>query len=108
MVSITEANRQLDEIQVKQEAIRSVRYEILRVESSIMRISAELGRMTGSKEVSQAIREINRLITVFRMLDVTLRLFETGGPHGWALAGLSIVATTLTVGSTLYDGSRGY
>lgn len=64
--------------------------------------------MTGSREIRQAVQEINRLISIIRMLDVTLRLLETGGPHGWALAALSIVATALTVGNTLYDGSRGY
>jgi len=108
MVSITEANRQMDEIQLKQQAILSVHSQLLSVEHSLMRISSELARMTGSREISRAIQEINRMITVIRMLDAALRLLESGGPHGWVLFALSMVATALTVGNTLYDGSRGY
>lgn len=108
MVTILEAKMQLDEIQLKQQAIMSVRYEILRAESSLMHIGSELASITGSKEVRQALREITMLISALRMLDVALRLMESSGPHGWVLAGLSIVGTVLTVGNTMYDGSRGY
>jgi uncharacterized protein YaaW (UPF0174 family) len=60
-------------------------------------------------EADAAIQKMQQLMSVIRMLDLSLRLLESAsGPIGWALFAVSAVSTALTVGNTLYNGSRGY
>jgi len=68
--------------------------EIKKFETVLMRSLSLLRRMTGSKDVATAINAIQRLITIIRMLQVTMLAFQAAtGPLGWAYLTVTAIST---------------
>ena len=99
-----------EEVNRIRDAVRSLKTEIdgmtmnyhqLReMEMIANRFLTILERMTGSKEVAQAINMIQRFITMIRMAQATYLAFEAAtGPIGWLFALSGAAMTAVTAGS---------
>ncbi len=106
--------RSLPELQEMRTAVQSLKSEIsslkmdyseLReMETLLNRTLITLERATGSKEISQAISSIQRVITMIRLLQATIQAFyAASGPIGWGLFAVGVVSTALTVGTLAAD-----
>jgi C4-type Zn-finger protein len=105
MVSLEEAKQQIADLQFKVEHTTMSRHDLQEVEMSITRIGSVLQRMTGSREVDEAIGKLNRLIFTIRMVQVAFTTLEATTPIGWIYAIASWLGLAMTVGETVLEFS---
>ena len=82
-------------------------YHALReFETLLNRTLMILERSTGSKEIRQAINNLQRLMSIIRLAQMTILTFERAtGPVGWALALSGMVMTGIYTSNAFYEGS---
>ena len=82
--------------------MEQVNHDLRRLEFILYRSMALLRRFSGDENVNTAILRIQRLIMTIRLLHTTINLLNVAaGPMGWAIAGLSAVATAVSIGDQL-------
>jgi len=63
-----------------------------------------LKRMGAAEDLQDAIMNVQRLITTLNTLRLTILAVQAAsGPIGWAMAGIGIIATALTVDDLMWD-----
>lgn len=83
--------------------------QIRQLERLLFRTMSLLRRMGLPENVTAVINQIQRLITVLRMLRVSLLMLQAAtGPWGWIMGGMGLAVAGLTMGDMLYDNTRGY
>jgi hypothetical protein len=105
MVSLDEAKLEIADLQTRIATTKMDRSELREVEMSITRLSSALQRMTGSREVDQALNKLNRLIFTIRMVQVSFTTLEATTPIGWIFAIASWLGLAVTVGETVLEFS---
>ena len=104
MVSLTEARQQMETLELQVESTKMSYHDLRIVEMSIIRIGNALEKMTGSKEVSQAINTLNRLIFTVRSLQIAMHALDiAAGPIGWLYAAATIIGFGVMVGETAME-----
>jgi hypothetical protein len=87
----------------------SMSYHQLReVETLLNRTLSLIGEASGDKNVKKFTREIQEAITILRQLQMVYRLTQVAsGPLGWALLGVTTIATIATAQTAASDIMRG-
>jgi len=83
--------------------------ELRQIESIAFRTLHILRRLGLPPEADALIAKCQQIIHMITMLRANIHLLEAAsGPVGWTLFAVSAIGTAVTVGNSLYDGSRGY
>lgn len=79
--------------------------DLLKVQTLLYGTLGILHRLGLPEPIDAAIIKIQRLISTLNMLRMSLIAVEAAaGPVGWAMAGISVAGTVLTIGDTLEMG----
>lgn len=101
--TLDEVRSKLSELRDEIDSLNMGYHELRELETILQRTLRMLRASTGSEDVKQSIIFYQRLITIVRMAQFTIRAFQVAtGPIGWAfaLSGLAMTGmTALDVGS---------
>ena len=101
MVSIAEARQKIEELRTEIESLKMDYHTLRELETVLNRTLFALEQATGSKEIKQAINNIQRLISMVRMAQLSIHALEiASGPIGWAVAISSIAATGVYISAS--------
>jgi len=101
LVTVAEARALLRQLKQEIADLKMDYHTVREMETLLNRTLTILEQSTGSKEIRQAINNIQRLITILRMAQYSIHAFQVAtGPIGWAMAISGLALTTVTVGAT--------
>ena len=91
-------NAKLTVIQTDTPKVAKYGREIRQLELSLMRISFQLIRISGSAEIDNAVRKVLQLIRIIRYLQYAMMAVNmASGPIGWISAAASVGAFSLAL-----------
>jgi hypothetical protein len=78
--------------------------ELRKIEAIVFRIMGLIERLGLGKDINTIINNIQRIVMMIRMLQVTIHAFEVAsGPIGWVYAGVTAVGTAVMAVTTLQE-----
>lgn len=81
--------------------------DIKKLETSLIRISGYLIRLSGNESLTQTLRLIQDVIIALRSLQIAMRAVQAAsGPVGWIYAATTVAAVGFT-GLSMYETMRG-
>lgn len=105
---ITELRTNIQQLKTEINSMNMSYHQLREVETIINRTLNLISEASNDKNVKNFTREISELITILRELQMVYRLTQAAsGPLGWALLGITTVATIATAQTTATDIMRG-
>jgi len=102
LVSVAEARELLQGLKTEIKTLKMDYHTVIEMETLLNRTLTILERSTGSKEIKEAINNIQRLITIMRLAQVSIHTFQVAtGPIGWALAISGLVLTAVNTATLM-------
>lgn len=84
-------------VRAKQE-LHSLRDDVDKLTVAVFGLLGLMGRMGLSENFSEAMRHIQRMISIVHMMRIQIKMLEAEmGPLGWTLLAIGMAGTVLTV-----------
>ena len=109
LVTLEEARLKVEQLRAEIADLKMDYHSVREMETLLNRVLIMIEQGSGSKEISQFINKIQRLITIIRLAQYSIHSFYVAaGPIGWALALSGLAMTAFTMTSTIAQEMEGH